>query len=90
MPARKPSSNWFGVIRSAAGATRSRSGGASGIGGSTGNTSTNYSLGLNASWELDLWGRVSGTVSASQASAQASSDDLAAARLSAQASITQT
>ena len=51
---------------------------------------SNYSLGLNASWELDLWGRVSGTVSASQASAQASSDDLAAARLSAQASITQT
>ena len=33
---------------------------------------------------------MSGTVSASQASAQASSDDLAAARLSAQASITQT
>ena len=33
-----------------------------------GNISTNYSLGLNASWELDLWGRVSGTVSASQAS----------------------
>jgi NodT family efflux transporter outer membrane factor (OMF) lipoprotein len=80
----------FPTLGSTAGATRSRSGGASGIGGSTGNTSTNYSLGLNASWELDLWGRVSGTVSASQASAQASSDDLAAARLSAQASITQT
>lgn len=87
------------TLGSTAGATRSRSGGASGAsgtGGNTGNTgssgniSTNYSLGLNASWELDLWGRVSGTVSASQASAQASSDDLAAARLSAQASITQT
>ena len=92
----------FPTLGSTAGATRSRSGGASGAsgtGGNTGNTgntgssgniSTNYSLGLNASWELDLWGRVSGTVSASQASAQASSDDLAAARLSAQASITQT
>ena len=86
----------FPTLGSTAGATRSRSGGASGASGTGGNTgssgniSTNYSLGLNASWELDLWGRVSGTVSASQASAQASSDDLAAARLSAQASITQT
>ncbi|WP_373791956.1 efflux transporter outer membrane subunit, partial [Delftia acidovorans] len=89
----------FPTLGSTAGATRSRSGGASGASGasgtggntgSSGNISTNYSLGLNASWELDLWGRVSGTVSASQASAQASSDDLAAARLSAQASITQT
>ncbi|WP_234642229.1 efflux transporter outer membrane subunit [Delftia tsuruhatensis] len=80
----------FPTLGSTAGATRSRSGGATGTGGSSGNTATNYSLGLNASWELDLWGRVAGTVSASQASAQASADDLAAARLSAQASVTQT
>jgi NodT family efflux transporter outer membrane factor (OMF) lipoprotein len=80
----------FPTLGSTAGATRSRSGGASGTAANTGNTSTNYSLGLNASWELDLWGRVAGTVSASQASAQASADDLAAARLSAQASVAQT
>src|SRR5256885_62275 len=89
----------FPTLGSTAGATRSRSGGASGASGTGGNTgssgssgniSTNYSLCLYASWELDLWGRVSGTGSASQASAPASSDDLAAARLSAQASITQT
>lgn len=56
-------------------------------GGSINNT---YSLGLNASWELDLWGRVSGAVSASEASAEASRFDLAAARLSLEASVAQT
>lgn len=80
----------FPTLGSTAGATRSRSGGATGIGGSSGSHNTSYTLGLNTSWELDLWGRVAGTVSASQASAQASADDLAAARLSAQASVTQT
>ncbi|MCT9812382.1 efflux transporter outer membrane subunit [Acidovorax sp. Be4] len=51
---------------------------------------SSYSLGLNASWELDLWGRLSGQVDASQLSAQASQDDLAAARLSSQATLAQT
>ena len=65
-------------------ATRARS--ATGSGGGTNNS---YSLGLNASWELDLWGRLSGAVDASQAQAQASSADLAAAHLSLQASLAQ-
>lgn len=56
----------------------------------SGTINNTFSLGLNASWELDLWGRLSGQVDASRASAQASSDDLAAARLSAQASVAQT
>ncbi|WP_280189355.1 efflux transporter outer membrane subunit [Delftia sp. PS-11] len=80
----------FPTLGSTASATRSRSGGASGASGSSGSLSTGYALGLNTSWELDLWGRVAGTVSASQASAQASASDLAAARLSAQATVTQT
>ncbi|MDR2324808.1 MAG: efflux transporter outer membrane subunit [Acidovorax sp.] len=49
-----------------------------------------YSLGLNASWELDLWGRLSGQVDANRLSAQARQDDLDAARLSAQATVAQT
>ena len=49
-----------------------------------------YSLAANASWEIDLWGRVAGTVSGAQARLQASADDLAAARLSVQALLTQT
>ena len=61
-----------------------------GDGSSTARISTSHSLGLTASWELDLWGRVSAGVSAEQASAQASADDLAAARLSLQAAVAQT
>ena len=56
----------------------------------SGSINNNFSLGLSASWELDLWGKLSGAVDASRASAQASADDLAAARLSAQASVAQT
>ena len=43
-----------------------------------------YSLGLGASWEPDLWGRIANTVSAATATAQASEADLANATLSAQ------
>ncbi|ART51251.1 RND transporter [Acidovorax carolinensis] len=53
-------------------------------------TRNSQALGLNASWELDLWGRLSGGVDAARASAQASADDLAAARLSVQATVAQT
>ena len=56
----------------------------------SGSINNNFSLGLNASWELDLWGKLSGAVDANQATAQATSDDLAAARLSTQASVAQT
>jgi len=52
--------------------------------------SNSVSLSANASWELDLWGRLSQAVSGAQASLQASADDLAAARLSAQATLAQT
>jgi len=47
------------------------------------------SLSGSASWEVDLWGRLSQATSAAQASYQASADDLAAARLSAQATLVQ-
>lgn len=73
-----------------ASASRARSGSQAADGSSNTRTSSSYSLGLNASWELDLWGRLAGTVDAAQATAQASADDLAAARLSVQASVAQT
>lgn len=53
-------------------------------------TSRTYSAAANATWELDLWGRVAGNVSGAQARLQASASDLAAARLSVQAILTQT
>jgi len=53
-------------------------------------SNTSLSLGATASWEIDLWGRLSQATSGSEAKYQASVDDLAAARLSAQATLVQT
>jgi NodT family efflux transporter outer membrane factor (OMF) lipoprotein len=52
--------------------------------------STANSLTANAAWEIDLWGRLAEGVKAAGASYQASQADLAALRLSAQATLTQT
>ena len=70
------------------GATTGVSRGASGNTGAT--VANTYALGANASWELDMWGRLSAGVDASQARLQASQDDLAAVRLSLQATLAQT
>lgn len=54
------------------------------------NPSNSLSLSATASWEVDLWGRLSQASSGAQSTLQASGDDLAAARLSAQALLAQT
>ena len=65
-----------------------RSGQGSGSGGARGKGVQNqFSLSAGASWEPDIWGRISRTVEGDIASAQASEADLAAARLSAQATL---
>ena len=58
---------------------------------STGNPSllNSQSLSLDASWELDLWGRIRRSVESNKASAEASAGDLASALLSAQATLAQ-
>ena len=63
-----------------AGATRSGGAGASG-------KTTNLQLGLGASWEPDIWGKLRLGVASAQASAQVSAANLAAARLSAQTAL---
>ncbi len=77
-----------GVTRSSSGSGRGSSGftSVSGVGTSTFSSGpiTDYSLSSNASWDLDVWGRVRRTVESDVASAQASAADLASARLSAQ------
>ncbi|MBF0153160.1 MAG: efflux transporter outer membrane subunit [Magnetococcales bacterium] len=50
---------------------------------------TTPNLGLNASWELDLWGRIRRTVEAGEANAQAGKTDLEGARLSLHAQMAQ-
>ena len=52
-------------------------------------TGNSISLGLAGSWEPDLWGSVRRTIESGVASAQASADDLAAARLSIQTTLAQ-
>lgn len=51
---------------------------------STSGASSNYQVGLGASWEPDVWGRLSRAADGAAASAQASAADLASATLSAQ------
>ena len=50
---------------------------------------TTYTATLNASWELDIWGRLRRTLEANQASADASAATLAAMRLSMQSELVQ-
>jgi NodT family efflux transporter outer membrane factor (OMF) lipoprotein len=61
-----------------------------GNGSTTSTIANNYSVGLDASWEPDLWGKVSRTVSAQKAGQQSAAANLANARLSAQATLAQT
>ena len=90
---REQRASFFPTVSLSAGATRSGTGAKASTTTGTGTTagtsttpraSNHFSLGLGASWEPDLWGRIANTVSAADATAQASEADLAAALLSAQ------
>ncbi|KHK51992.1 RND transporter [Burkholderia sp. A9] len=78
-----------GLTASGSRARSARTSGASSFGSSS-SISNSYSVGLDASWEPDLWGKVSRTVSAQRAGEAAAAADLANARLSQQALLAQT
>jgi NodT family efflux transporter outer membrane factor (OMF) lipoprotein len=65
------------------------SAGGGGFGALGGNTLSNYLLNSNASWELDIWGKVRRNVESARASAQSSAAGLEGVRLSAQATLAQ-
>jgi NodT family efflux transporter outer membrane factor (OMF) lipoprotein len=50
-------------------------------------TTSTYNAGISASWVIDIWGQIRRTVESDKASAQSSAAALAAARLSAQATL---
>ena len=52
-----------------------------------GTTTTTYTPGANATWDIDVWGRIRRTVEAQAASAQVSAADLQNAKLSAQSAL---
>lgn len=66
----------FPTLGLRAGATRSRSSEAMGLGSAGGRISVTWQAGLDASWELDLFGGKKGAVEAAQASLEAASADL--------------
>ncbi|CAG4900020.1 efflux transporter outer membrane subunit [Paraburkholderia gardini] len=93
---------YFPVISASAGGTRQRTPSRSSTSSVTGSNGTSiglsssssisnsYNLGLDASWEPDLWGQVSRSVNSQEAGQQGAAADLANARLSAQATLAQT
>jgi NodT family efflux transporter outer membrane factor (OMF) lipoprotein len=82
---REARANFFPQVTVGVGVSRSRpsSSEPSGSGASSG-AQSNYTLPLDVSWGLDVWGRIRRMVESNQAGAQASAADLETARLSVQ------
>jgi NodT family efflux transporter outer membrane factor (OMF) lipoprotein len=78
-------SQYFPVVSASPSVTRSRQQLQPASSSPTPVTSTEYSLPLDASWELDFWGRIRNSVKASSLEAQATLADLENVRLTVQA-----
>ena len=86
---RQQRASLFPTVSLNGGANRSGSGSGSGSGNgnasrTSGGVGNSFQVGIGASWEPDVWGRLGHAVTAASASAQASAADLASAALSAQ------
>ena len=86
---REAQASYFPTVTVGAGVTRSREAPLTTGRKTLEGTTTDYSLPIDVSWELDVWGRIRRTVESNQASAQASAADLESVRLSIQAELAQ-
>ena len=80
---------YFPTVSAGPSYTRSRSSSNTVSGSSSSGYISEYLLSFDASWELDIWGKVRRSVESGEANAQASAADLESARLSAQAELAQ-
>lgn len=85
--ARVEASDLIPTVSAGADGSRQRVSGNRFQGNGNAQTYNDYSVGATLDYELDLWGRIRNSVKAANADAQASEADLAAARLSLQASV---
>jgi NodT family efflux transporter outer membrane factor (OMF) lipoprotein len=89
-------SQLFPIVGASGGVSRGGQGGSSSNSSfsqdfaSSSGVSESYEVGLDASWELDIWGRLRRNLEANRANMQASAADLAAVRLSLQSELVQT
>ena len=79
--------DWWPVVTIGVSATRARQSANLGTSFASGRTTNEFAMPIEASWEVDVWGRIRRNVESSEASAQASAADLEATRLSLQATL---
>jgi NodT family efflux transporter outer membrane factor (OMF) lipoprotein len=80
-------SDWWPTVTIGVSTTRARQSANLGTAFASGRTQTEYAMPIEATWEIDVWGRIRRNVESNEASAQASAADLESTRLSLQATL---